>query len=137
MRLIRVGILHINNVFLNGDRNEDVSMTKPEGFIDPTKPHYICRLRKTLYGLKQALTAWFDKLKIALLTWGFKNMIKTNMIHAKPSPTPMCLTNKLSLHESTIFDQPSLYRRTVGALQYLTLTCLDLSFSVNKLIQYL
>ena len=62
---------------------------------------------------------------------------KTNMSHAKPSPTPMCFHNKLSLDDSPAFDAPSLYRSTVGALRYLTLTRPDLAFSVNKLSQYL
>ena len=62
---------------------------------------------------------------------------KTNMLHAKPSPTPMSLANKLSLHDSDAFAHPTLYRSTIGALQYLTLTRHDLSFSVNKLNQYL
>ena len=59
------------------------------------------------------------------------------MYNAKSCSTPMVLSNKLSLHDSEAFSHPSLYRSTIGALQYLTLTCPDLAFSVNKLSQFL
>ena len=41
---------------------------------------------------------------------------KTNMIFAKPSPTPMCLGNRLSLNDCELFTYPSMYRSTIGAL---------------------
>ncbi|WVZ16857.1 hypothetical protein V8G54_009839 [Vigna mungo] len=44
-----------------------------EGFVDSTKPEHVCKLSKAIYGLKQAPRAWFDSLKNALLSWGFKN----------------------------------------------------------------
>ena len=62
---------------------------------------------------------------------------KTNMINAKSCRTPMCLGNKFSFHDSEAFPHPSLYRSTIGALQYLTLTRPNLAFSVNKLSQFL
>ncbi|XP_022635237.1 uncharacterized protein LOC111241457 [Vigna radiata var. radiata] len=43
--------------------NETIFMHKPKGYIDSTKPNYICRLSKALYGLKQAPRAWFEKLR--------------------------------------------------------------------------
>ena len=64
-------------------------------------------------------------------------LVRTNMHQANTSPTPMSLTNKLSLHESSHFAHPSLYRSVIGALQYLTHTRLDLSFAFNKLSQFL
>ena len=40
------GIQHIdiNNAFLNGDLQEEVFMTQPEGFVSATKPHHLCKL---------------------------------------------------------------------------------------------
>ena len=48
-------------------------MKQPEGFEDSSKPTHICKLIKAIYGLKQAPRAWFDRLRAALLEWGFKN----------------------------------------------------------------
>ena len=61
----------------------------------------------------------------------------TNLADAKPNPTPMCLGHKLYLSNSLPFDHPFLYRNTVGALQYLTLTRPDIAYIVNKFSQFL
>lgn len=42
----------VNHVFLNGILVEVVYMTQPEGFVDLSKPHHVCKLQKILYGLK-------------------------------------------------------------------------------------
>ena len=59
------------------------------------------------------------------------------MVHAKPSSTPMALGQKVALEDSAPFPDVTLYHSTIYALQYLTLTRPDISFSVNKLSQFL
>jgi hypothetical protein len=44
--------IDIQNAFLHGLLSEDVFMEQPLGFIHPSYPHHICKLRKALYGLK-------------------------------------------------------------------------------------
>ena len=46
-------------------------MRQPPGFVDPTRPHHLCRLIKALYGLKQAPRAWHARLGSALRALGF------------------------------------------------------------------
>uniref|UniRef100_A0A803NJ32 Polyprotein n=1 Tax=Cannabis sativa TaxID=3483 RepID=A0A803NJ32_CANSA len=62
---------------------------------------------------------------------------KVNFEDAKECDTPMVLANKFCQNDSPIFDKPELYRSTMGALQYLTLTRPDIAYSVNKLSQHL
>ena len=64
-------------------------------------------------------------------------LTKAGMASAKPMPTPMLSSLKLSAHGSAKFDDPSLYRSVVGALQYVTITRLDLSYAVNKVCQFM
>ena len=64
--------LDVQNAFLNGDLDEQVFMAQPHGFMDPQFPFYVCKLNRTLYGLKQVPRAWFHKLSHALLQWGFQ-----------------------------------------------------------------
>jgi hypothetical protein len=46
-------------------------MEQPPGFPNPTFPTHVCRLRKAIYGLKQAPCAWFDRFSSFLLHIGF------------------------------------------------------------------
>ncbi|GJV06057.1 retrovirus-related pol polyprotein from transposon TNT 1-94 [Tanacetum coccineum] len=64
--------LDINNAFLHGDLNEEVYMTVPQGYNASLPPNTVCRLKKSLYGLKQANRQWFTKLTTFLLSLGFK-----------------------------------------------------------------
>jgi hypothetical protein len=46
--------MDVKIVFLNGDLQENVYMTQPEGFVVEGKEHMGCKLKKSIYGLKQA-----------------------------------------------------------------------------------
>ncbi|GKB29150.1 retrovirus-related pol polyprotein from transposon TNT 1-94, partial [Tanacetum coccineum] len=59
--------MDVNSAFLNGFINEEVYMAQPLGFIDFAKPNHVYRLKKALYGFKQAPKAWYDRLKVFLI----------------------------------------------------------------------
>jgi hypothetical protein len=46
--------MDIKMAFLNGILSKDVYMTQPEGFADQQNARKVCRLMKSIYGLKQA-----------------------------------------------------------------------------------
>ena len=64
--------MDVKCAFLNGYLNEKVFIEQPKGFEDPHFPDHVLRLKKTLYGSKQALRAWYDRLTHYLLDRGFK-----------------------------------------------------------------
>src|ERR1044072_9286976 len=211
--------LDVNNAFLNGLLEEEVYMVQPPGFITSENKGHVCKLNKAIYGLKQAPRAWFGRLRVVLLKYGFVSskcdpslftlhnnsdvvfllvyvddiiitgsslillqqlvtklnsefalkqlgdldyflgvqvqrlkdgslllsqtkyiydlLERANMIEAKGLPTPMISSSKLTKHGSDYMQDPTLYRSIVGALQYATLTRPEISFSVNKVCQFL
>ena len=54
--------------FLNGDLTEEIYM-QPQVFY--TNPSLVCRLKKSVYGLKKAPKAWYAKIDSFLLSLNF------------------------------------------------------------------
>uniref|UniRef100_A0A2N9FGM0 Reverse transcriptase Ty1/copia-type domain-containing protein n=1 Tax=Fagus sylvatica TaxID=28930 RepID=A0A2N9FGM0_FAGSY len=64
-------------------------------------------------------------------------LTRTKMSEAKPVSSPMASSTHLSVLDGDPCDDPTLYRSTVGTLQYLSITRPDIAFSVNKLSQFM
>jgi len=64
--------MDVKNVFLYGELHEKMYMEQPLGYVDQTHFNLVCRLKKTLYGLKQTPRAWLDKIGQYFVTSGFQ-----------------------------------------------------------------
>jgi hypothetical protein len=64
--------LDVKNAFLHSDLQEEVYMGIPPGLSKHETVGKVCRLKKSLYGLKQSPRAWFDRFTHALCSMGFK-----------------------------------------------------------------
>jgi hypothetical protein len=77
--------MDVKMTFLNGNMTEDVYMTQPESFVDPKLDGKICKLQKSIYGLKQASRSWnlhFDEV----VNWfGFIKNIEEPCVYKKVS----------------------------------------------------
>jgi hypothetical protein len=63
--------MDVKSAFLNGDLKEKVYVHQPPGFVIPGKEGKVLRLRKALYGPRQAPRAWNAKLDSTLKGMGF------------------------------------------------------------------
>ncbi|GJR07748.1 retrovirus-related pol polyprotein from transposon TNT 1-94, partial [Tanacetum coccineum] len=54
--------MDVKTAFLHGTLKEDVYVCQPEGFIDADHPSYVYKLKKAIYGLKQAPWTWYTQL---------------------------------------------------------------------------
>jgi hypothetical protein len=59
----------VKNAFLHGELREEVYMHPPPGYLVPDG--HVCRLRHSLYGIKQAPRAWFERFTSVVTFVGF------------------------------------------------------------------
>ena len=77
--------MDVEIVFLNRGLYEDVYMTQPVGFVMTGKEHMVCKLKKSIYGLKQASRQWYLKFDMIVTANGFKENIVDQCIYMKVS----------------------------------------------------
>ncbi|GJZ18018.1 retrovirus-related pol polyprotein from transposon TNT 1-94 [Tanacetum coccineum] len=63
--------MDVKTAFLNRELKEEVYVSKPEGFVDQDNPSHVYKLKKALYGVKQAPRAWYDMLLSFLISQHF------------------------------------------------------------------
>jgi len=209
--------MDVHNAFLRGELEEEVYMTMPPGFYT-SNPHNVCRLHKSLYGLKQTSSQLFAELSSKLLEYGFvrsytdyslftykkdskfmallvyvDDLVLTGndsslcasfkqylnecfyikdlralkyflgievarnsqglflcqqkyaldiieecgLLGSKPVESPMELNHKVAMATGAPLHDATQYRRLIGRLIYLTITCPELSYALHILSQFM
>ncbi|GJY68556.1 putative ribonuclease H-like domain-containing protein [Tanacetum coccineum] len=134
--------LDVKSAFLYGKINEEVYVSQPPGFIDPSilrKSKKVYKVVKALYGLHQAPRAWYATLSTFLLKSGYRRgtidktlFIKKdkNDIIVKTVSTPIETQKPLVKDEEATDLDVHLYRSMIGSLMYLTTSRPDIMFAV-------
>ncbi|GJU65897.1 retrovirus-related pol polyprotein from transposon TNT 1-94 [Tanacetum coccineum] len=96
--------MDVKIAFLNGELNEVIYVSQPEGFVDPDLPTHVYRLKKALYRLKQALRAWYDELSRGIFInqskYALEILKKYGLDSSASVDTPM--VEKMKLNEDRL-----------------------------------
>ena len=61
----------MKTAFLHGNLEEEIFMEQPEGFKKPGTKNLVCRLKKSLYGLKQSPRQWYKRFDSYMIQIGY------------------------------------------------------------------
>ncbi|RVW56172.1 Retrovirus-related Pol polyprotein from transposon TNT 1-94 [Vitis vinifera] len=64
--------MDVKTEFLNGDIDETIYMVQPENFVSEDSKNMVCKLTKSIYGLKQASRQWYFKFHQIIVSYGFE-----------------------------------------------------------------
>lgn len=73
--------MDVTSAFLNGNLDEEIFMKQPENFIVQGKESYVCKLHKSIYGLKQSPRCWNTAIDDYLKSIGFVQATSDNCIY--------------------------------------------------------
>ncbi|GJX24550.1 putative ribonuclease H-like domain-containing protein [Tanacetum coccineum] len=142
-------LMDVKSAFLYGKIEEEVYVYQPLGFKDLEFPDRVYKVEKALYGLHQALRAWYETLSTYLLDNRFqrgqidKNLFikrvkdkyvdeilkKFGFSTVKTTSTPMETSKPLMKDENAEDVDVPLYRLMIGSLMYLTSSRPDIMFA--------
>jgi len=72
---LRLHQVDVTTAFLNGELEEEVYMKQPKGFVTEGQEHLVCKLKKSIYGLKQSPRCWNTTLDSHLKDMGFTQSV--------------------------------------------------------------
>ncbi|RVW63854.1 Retrovirus-related Pol polyprotein from transposon TNT 1-94 [Vitis vinifera] len=75
--------MDVKTAFLNGNIDETIYMVQPENFESNDSKQLVCRLKRSIYGLKQASRQWYRKLNQVITSFAFKENIIDQCIYLK------------------------------------------------------
>ena len=75
--------MDVKTTFLHGDLEEEIYMKQPKGCMVKGKKEHVCRLKKSLYGLKQSPRMWYQKFDFYIRGFGFTRSKEDHCVYFK------------------------------------------------------
>lgn len=75
--------MDVKTAFLNGELEEDIYMDQPQGFGQDGLEHLVCKLKKSLYGLKQSPRTWYQRIDSFFTKEGFTRSQADHSLYIK------------------------------------------------------
>ena len=75
--------MDVKTAFLNGNLEEETYMLQPEGFITKNQKHMVCKLKRSIYGLKQASRSWNIRFDQAIKSFGFEQNLDEPCVYKR------------------------------------------------------
>ena len=96
--------MDVKTAFLQGDLDEEIYMKQPEGYVNKENPNLVCKLKRSLYGLKQVARCWNSAFDSFLKSDGYKQVGADPCLYIKSIKQPNGKINFviLSIHVDDI-----------------------------------
>jgi hypothetical protein len=75
--------MDVKTTFLHGDLEKEIYMKQPEEFVVRGKKYLVCKLKRSLYGLKQSIRMWYQNFDTYILSLGFVRSRVDHYIYSK------------------------------------------------------
>ena len=75
--------MDVKTTFLHGNLEEEICMKQPEGYAMKGKKEPVCKMKKSLYGLKQSPRMWYQKFDTYMLGLGFARSKEDHCVYFK------------------------------------------------------
>ena len=77
--------MDVKTVFLNGELDEEIYMDQPIGFVTKGLEHKMCKLKQSIYDLKQSSRQWYLRIHRVVLSNGFTMIEEDHCVYVKRS----------------------------------------------------
>ena len=75
--------MDVKTTFVHGDLKEEIYMQPPTEFVQKDKEHLVCKLKKSIYGLKQAPKQWYQNFNTFMQSQGLKHSTEDPCLYVK------------------------------------------------------